>query len=124
MKNVHYAVHRTMILCAFWASVSFVRAQSDRGPEVLMSELCGCMAAIELDRTDRQVEAAVRTCLETAVLEHPAEVRAILHGRPSEGSKAYQLGTALGGALQRMCQPFSAVRNRLRAIPVPVKQGT
>jgi hypothetical protein len=120
----------TPLIFAILFSGSFARAQQSDAPSVLMSELCGCMSAIDIADNDRAVEASVRNCLEDAVVMHPVEVRAILQHRPSAGSKAFQLGTALGGALQQMCQPFNLVRARLQRIPpsgmptAAVKQGT
>jgi hypothetical protein len=102
------------------------QAATESKPTALMTDLCGCMSAIDLQGSDRAVEFGVRSCLEKAVVEHPAEVRAILQRRPGTGSKAFQLGTALGGALQRMCHPFRAVRERLNRMPIAAgsKQGT
>jgi hypothetical protein len=106
------------------ASAQSNASASKPDPSVMMSELCGCMSNIDTHGSDRSVEAGVRGCLENAMLEHPVEVRAILQHRSESGSKAYQLGTALGGALQQMCAPFRAVRERLQRMPQPVKQGT
>jgi len=89
----------------------------------LMSDLCGCMSAIDLRENDSRVEGAVRDCLESAVLYHPAEVYAVLQHTPVGGSKAFRLGTALGGNLLRVCEPFRAVKARLQQMP-PKVQGT
>lgn len=86
-------------------------------PTELMTDLCGCMSAIDIKASDRVVEGQVRLCLERAVLDHPAEVTLILQRRPGSGNKAFRLGAALGGAMQHMCQPFNSVRERLKAIP-------
>lgn len=89
----------------------------------LMNDLCACMSAIELKGNDRSVEVGVRDCLENAVVEHPAEVHALLQRTPAGGSKAFQLGSALGGNLLRVCEPFRAVKARLQQMP-PKKEGT
>lgn len=89
----------------------------------LMNDLCGCMSAVDLRSDDRSVEIGVRDCLENAVVEHPAEVHALLQRTPTAGSKAFQLGSALGGNLLRVCEPFRAVKARLQQMP-PRKQGT
>ena len=117
----------TLTLLGLMGCVADGHAQTSAAPTPLMTELCGCMSAIDLDASDRTVEASVRNCMEEAVVMHPLEVRSILRDRPSTGSKAFQLGTTLGGALQHMCQPFDLVRERLQRIPPatqPVKQGT
>ena len=89
----------------------------------LMTDLCGCMSAIDLQGDDRAVETGVRNCLENAVIMHPTEVQALLSRTPSTGTRAFQLGTALGGNLLRVCEPFRAVKARLQQMP-PKKQGT
>lgn len=121
------SLHIFLTLLCLTGCVADVNAQSSAAPTPLMTELCGCMSAIDLDASDRTVEASVRNCMEEAVVMHPLEVRSILRDRPTNGSKAFQLGTALGGALQHMCQPFNLVRERLQRIPPsakPVRQGT
>ena len=89
----------------------------------LMADLCGCMSAIDLRADDRAVGSGVRNCLENAVVMHPAEVQALLSHTSSTGSRAFQLGTVLGGNLLRVCEPFRAVKARLQQMP-PKKQGT
>jgi hypothetical protein len=110
--------------CSTASAQSATVAKPAVDPSEMMSELCGCMSAIDTHGSDRSVEVAVRGCLENAMVAHPVEVRAILQHRSQGGSKAYQLGTALGGALQQMCAPFRAVRERLQRMPQPIKQGT
>lgn len=89
----------------------------------LMSDLCGCMSSIDLKADDRAVEMGIRNCLENAVVMHPAEVQALLSHSRSTGSRAFQLGTVLGGNLLRVCEPFRAVKARLQQMPAK-KQGT
>lgn len=102
-------------------------AQADgQGPR-LIDDLCVCMSAIDLKHDDRAVEGGVRDCLENAVVLHPSEVRALLHRQQGTSSKAFQLGSVLGGALERDCQGFRAVRARLQQMPPSAllkKQGT
>lgn len=111
-----------LLVGLFFANGTAAMGQSaDRAS--LMNDLCGCMSAIDLRSGDRVVEAGVRDCLENAVVTHPAEVHALLQRTPAGGSKAFQLGSALGGNLLRVCEPFRAVKARLQQMPPP-KQGT
>ncbi|MBV6403975.1 MAG: hypothetical protein IT228_08420 [Flavobacteriales bacterium] len=81
---------------------------------VMLDELCGCMGAVDLAGPNTAVEARVRTCLEGAVLRHPAAARALLERSTVEGRAGYRLGQALGDALDRSCEAFGAVRESLR----------
>ena len=111
-----------LFLALFLANGAAAVAQSaDRAS--LMTDLCGCMSDIDLRADDRAVEAGVRDCLENAVVAHPAEVHALMQRAGASGSKAFQLGSALGGNLLRVCEPFRAVKARLQQMP-PKKQGT
>lgn len=110
-----------LIALFLWNGQGAVAQNADRAS--LMSDLCGCMSDIDLNSDDRAVEAGVRDCLENAVVHHPAEVHTLLQRAPSAGSKAFQLGSALGGNLLRICEPFRAVKARLQQMP-PKKQGT
>lgn len=111
-----------LLIALFIANCTATKAQStDRAS--LMTDLCGCMSVIDLQAEDRAVESGVRNCLENAVIMHPAEVQALLSRTPSTGTRAFQLGTALGGNLLRVCEPFRAVKARLQQMP-PKKQGT
>ncbi len=103
-----------------------VHAQQADGRVGVMDELCGCMAGIDVNGSDKAISGRVRHCMEVAVLQHPAEVRALLRHTKGEGSKAFQLGTVLGGALERDCPPFRAVRARLQQMRTPIgaRQGT
>lgn len=91
-----------------------------------MDDLCGCMGGIDVNSTDQAISGRVRHCMEVAVLQHPAEVRVLLRHTKGGGSKAFQLGTVLGGALERDCPRFRAVRARLQqmALPAGTRQGT
>lgn len=111
-----------MFVTLFATSRMTAMAQDADRPS-LMTDLCGCMSAINLASNDGAVEAGVRNCLENAVLMHPAEVQAVLSHTPTSGSRAFQLGTALGSNLLRVCEPFRAVKARLQQMP-PKKQGT
>jgi hypothetical protein len=103
-----------------------VFAQQADGKGGVMDDLCGCMAGIDVSGSDKAISGRVRHCMEVAVLQHPAEVRALLRHTKGEGSKAFQLGTVLGGALERDCPRFRAVRARLQqmALPQGTRQGT
>lgn len=83
----------------------------------MMNDLCTCMSTIDLKQSDARVEKGVRDCLEEAVLWHPAEVRAVLHHARPEGNRAFQLGSLLGGGLERDCGHFRAIRARLQQMP-------
>ncbi len=99
-----------------------VRGQYAGRPS-LMVDLCGCMSSIDLNGADRAVESGVRNCLENAVVMHPAEVQTVLQHTPATGSRAFQLGSALGSNLLRVCEPFRAVKARLQQMPAK-KVGT
>ena len=92
----------------------------------VMDDLCGCMADIDVNGSDKVISGRVRHCMESAVIMHPAEVRALLRHSKGQGSKAFQLGTVLGGALERDCPRFRAVRARLQQMtqPMGTRQGT
>lgn len=103
-----------------------VYAQQPGGKGGVMDDLCGCMSGIDVNGSDKAISGRVRHCMEVAVLHHPAEVRALLRHTKGEGSKAFQLGTVMGGALERDCPRFRAVRARLQqmAIPAGNRPGT
>ncbi len=115
-----------LVLMAVFALPSRVFAQQADGKGGVMDDLCGCMANIDVHGTDKAISSRVKYCMEVAVLQHPAEVRALLRQTKGEGSKAFQLGTVLGGALERDCPRFRAVRARLQqmAIPAGTRPGT
>lgn len=117
----HHLAPIMLVLLFVTSSLNSAGQNADRPS--LMSDLCGCMSAINLASDDRTVEAGVRNCLEDAVVMHPAEVQAVLSRTPTSGSRAFQLGTALGSNLLRVCEPFRAVKARLQQMP-PAKQGT
>ena len=121
-KHMRAILAPVLLVVLFLANGTAAKAQSVDRPD-LMNDLCGCMSAIDLKGNDRSVESGVRDCLENAVVEHPAEVHALLQRTPAGGSKAFQLGSALGGNLLRVCEPFRAVKARLQQMP-PKKQGT
>lgn len=91
--------------------------QAATGTPLLTDDLCACMAAIDLKGDDRAVSTGVRSCLENAVVRHPGEVLALLDRYPQRGDKAYILGLVLGGALEKGCAPFRAVKARLQQMP-------
>jgi hypothetical protein len=110
------------LVAALLGGVVDTRAQNADRPS-LMVDLCGCMSAIDLRAEDHRVEAGVRNCLENAVVMHPSEVQAVLRNTPPTGSRAFQLGSALGSNLLRVCEPFRAVKARLQQMPAQ-KAGT
>jgi hypothetical protein len=115
-----------LVLMAVSALPLGVFAQQADSRSGVMDDLCGCMASIDVHGTDKVISSRVKHCMEVAVLQHPAEVRALLRHTKGEGSKAFQLGTVLGGALERDCPGFRAVRARLQqmALPPSTRQGT
>ncbi len=80
----------------------------------MLDALCGCMGSVDLGVADAEVERQVRSCLEGAVLRHPGAARALLERSVAEGRAGYRLGQALGDALDRRCEAFGALRERLR----------
>jgi len=121
-KSMRSLLTPILLVSLFLLNGTAAKAQNaDRAS--LMNDLCGCMSDIDLRASDRTVEIGVRDCLENAVIAHPAEVHALLQQTPAGGSKAFQLGSALGGNLLRVCEPFRAVKARLQQMP-PKKQGT
>lgn len=76
------------------------------------------MSRIDAGGPDARLTMGVRSCLEDAVLLHPVEVRQVLSNAKGTGSKAFLLGTAIGGAMERTCPGFSALRSRLRSITI------
>ncbi|MCC6401503.1 MAG: hypothetical protein IT227_12140 [Flavobacteriales bacterium] len=82
--------------------------------KALVEELCGCVGAVDLAASNTNVERQVRSCLEGAVLRHPAGARSLLERPGAEASAGYKLGQVLGDALDRTCEAFGAVRDRLR----------
>ncbi|MBK6629467.1 MAG: hypothetical protein IPJ87_01230 [Flavobacteriales bacterium] len=69
---------------------------------------------MDLAASSTTVERQVRACLEEAVLRHPAGARSMLERPGAEASAGFKLGQLLGEALDRTCEAFSAVRDRLR----------
>lgn len=116
-----FLISAALMACSARSTAQYSAPEGDH----LMIDLCTCMSAIDLRKSDASVEHGVRDCLEEAVLSHPAEVRLVLqHARP-ERSRAFQLGSLLGGALERDCVHFKAVRARLQQMPPASKrQGT
>ena len=82
--------------------------------QLLIEDLCGCVSAVDLGTSTSQLERQVRGCLEAAVLRHPSGARRMLERPGSESSAGYKLGQVLGEALDRTCEAFGAVRDRLR----------
>lgn len=110
-------IHGLWLMLCLGATASPSTAQSTavRSDEkALVEELCGCVGAVDLAASNTTVERQVRGCLEEAVLRHPAAARSMLE-RPGAGASAgYKLGQLLGEALDRTCEAFGAVRDRLR----------
>ncbi len=111
------ALFTPVILTVLFFANGHSAVAQDTDQRSLMADLCGCMSSINLGLDDRAVESGVRACLESAVLVHPAEVRSVLRNTPDSGSRAFQLGSALGSNLLRVCEPFRAVKARLQQMP-------
>ena len=105
-----------LLACVALLRLAEVRAQASANGSPLLEDLCVCMARIDAAGPDARLTMGVRSCLEDAVLLHPAEVRRVLSNAQGSGSKAFLLGTAIGGALERTCPAFAALRARLRSI--------
>ncbi|MFT3886221.1 MAG: hypothetical protein QM724_12575 [Flavobacteriales bacterium] len=99
------------------------QAQGSQPPPRVLGDLCGCVGNIDPAAPDRQVNTAVRICLEDAVVRHPGEVLALLEHAPAQGSRAYQLGLVLGDVLQRDCPDFRMIQARLQQMPIVVPAG-
>lgn len=112
------------LLLAFLAPVAAL-AQSDKNDR-LMDDLCTCISRIDAGASDARVDGGVRHCLEDAVVTHPGEVLDLLHDRPASANKAFDLGLALGGSLERDCPHFHLIRARLQQMPPRTsgKKGT
>ena len=80
------------------------------------SELCGCMSMIDQRANDRTLQAEVRSCLENAVVHHPAAIRGLLQRDGAGESKGYQVGLLLGRHLEDRCPAFRPIQQRLRRI--------
>ncbi|MBK9275972.1 MAG: hypothetical protein IPM49_15730 [Flavobacteriales bacterium] len=87
-------------------------ARSDE--KALIEDLCGCVGAVDLGASNSLLERQVRGCLEAAVLRHPSGARRMLERPGADISAGYKLGQVLGEALDRTCEAFTAVRDRLR----------
>lgn len=121
--------HPRLFLSATLALVLHVaQAQGPKEPPRVADDLCGCVSSIDPKASDRSVSAAVRICLEEAVVRHPGEVLSLLERAPQQGTRAYQLGLVLGDVLQRDCPGFSLIQTRLQLMPptaIPTgKHGT
>jgi hypothetical protein len=103
-----------------------VGAQSLQGPDALAADLCACMDHVDTRASDASVNAAVKGCLEAAVIRYPAAVNRLLAGQPGNEDRAYALGRSLGSLLRRDCPGFDAVRVRLKQAQgtVPARRGT
>jgi len=113
MSRARWAV---LLGCAVLLLSREVRAQASANGSPLLDDLCVCMARIDAAGPDARLTMGVRSCLEDAVLLHPVEVRRVLTNAQGSGSKAFLLGTAIGGALERTCPAFGALRTRLRSM--------
>ncbi len=102
-------------------------AQNPEQPPTLTEDLCACMSAIDVRASDAAVQYDVRFCLEEAVVRHPGETLALLHRRPAQADRAFQLGLMLGGSLDQHCPGYRTVKARLQQMPpsgLLKKQGT
>lgn len=101
-------------------------AQILQGPDALAADLCACMDHVDTRASDASVNAAVKGCLESAVLRYPAAVNRLLAGQPGHEDRAYALGRSLGALLRRDCPAFEAVRVRLQQVQgdAPARRGT
>lgn len=99
-------------LMTFPARAQTAPARSDE--QQLTEALCDCVSAVDLGASNSQLERQVRGCLEAAVLRHPAGARRMLERPGTDSSAGYKLGQVLGDALDRTCEAFGAVRDRLR----------
>ncbi|MBL8003270.1 MAG: hypothetical protein JNL05_15055 [Flavobacteriales bacterium] len=104
------------VLCLLVLPAVEGHAQSGTQVERLSMDLCGCVEAIDRQGSDERISRALKSCLEDAVVTHPAAVTAVLQGGPTQGSKAYELGRRLGALLGRDCPGYGLLRLRLREI--------
>jgi hypothetical protein len=103
------------IISLCWAFTC--RAQQDATATAKMEgELCGCMSMIDQRINDRALETEVRTCLENAVVHHPAAIRSLLQRDGAGDTKGYQVGLLLGRHLEDRCPAFRPIQQRLRRI--------
>jgi hypothetical protein len=108
------AIRRTLFGAMLWITAMASQAQVDERVVLLSQDLCGCIEAIDEHGTDAQLTASVRSCLEDAVVYHPAAVNALLRGADERGSKAYNLGRHMGLLLERDCPGYVAIKARLQ----------
>jgi hypothetical protein len=101
-------------------------AQSSAAMDRLSDDLCGCIQTLDPRASDVQLDAGVRHCLEDAVVYHPGTVHALIERGHGEGTKAFNLGRALGSLLERDCEAFQVIKVRLQQLQGAgsLKKGT
>lgn len=107
------ALRSILVALALCGSAMLAKAQSNERIARLSADLCGCIEAIDERGSDAQLTADVRSCLEDAVVYHPAAVNALLQSSAT-GSKAYDLGRYMGLLLERDCPGYGPIKARLQ----------
>ena len=121
------ALYPGSILVTLFLLCGNVCAQDTKKPGGLIDDLCSCMSGIPMSGDNSAVQQDVRRCLEDAVVAHPGETLALLHRRPAQTNRAFQLGLLLGGSLEKQCPGYRVVKARLQQMPpsrLLKKQGT
>ena len=93
-------------------------------PSTLADDLCSCVGTIDPTSSDHLFDLAVRHCLNKSMTQHSGEVIEIMRRFPGQDGKFFLLGLLLGGALDRSCPQYPAVKDRLRTLLQPVSGTT
>lgn len=79
----------------------------------MADELCDCLEQISMQGSDRDMDLAVRLCLNNALAGHSGEVVELLRRYPAQDRQFYLLGQLLGGTLDRTCPRYAVIKERL-----------
>lgn len=104
---------KALITLALLATAHQVSAQRLSPPAPMTDELCSCLGTISGHSTDRELDLAVRLCLNTALSKHAGEVIELLRRYPGQDRPYYLLGLLLGGALERTCPQYPLIKERM-----------
>ena len=97
------------------------RASGQRAtpPSTLADDLCSCVGTIDPASSDQLFDLSIRHCLNRSMTRHSGEVIEIMRRFPGKDGKFFLLGLLLGGALDRTCPQYPAVKERLRTLIEP-----
>lgn len=91
-------------------------AQHAQPPSTMPMELCECIGSIDLSGSDRDLDLAVRHCLNMVMAKHSREVVGLLQRYPGRDRAFFLLGQLLGSSLDRTCPQYLVIKDRLHLL--------